>query len=32
MSIPLLSDINRQLASEYGVLIEEGPDANVALR
>ena len=29
---PLLADITKAVAREYGVLIEEGPDAGVALR
>jgi len=29
---PLLADITKQVARDYGVLIEDGPDAGVALR
>jgi hypothetical protein len=29
---PLLSDLTKQIARDYEVLIEEGPDAGVALR
>ena len=29
---PLLSDLTKQVAKDYGVLIEDGEDAGVALR
>jgi alkyl hydroperoxide reductase subunit AhpC len=29
---PLLSDLSKQIAKDYGVLIEEGGDAGVTLR
>ncbi|KAJ3181375.1 hypothetical protein HDU85_003690 [Gaertneriomyces sp. JEL0708] len=32
LSIPLLSDITKSLSKDYGVLIEDGEDAGVALR
>ena len=32
MKIPLLADITKQVSKDYGVLIEEGGDAGVALR
>ncbi len=32
MDIPLLSDINKRIASDYNVLITEGDNAGVALR
>ncbi|KAJ3033864.1 hypothetical protein HK097_004704 [Rhizophlyctis rosea] len=32
MKIPILADITKQIARDYGVLVEEGPDAGVALR
>jgi len=32
MQIPLLADITKQIAKDYGVLIEEGADAGIALR
>ncbi|KAJ3014484.1 hypothetical protein HKX48_005120 [Thoreauomyces humboldtii] len=32
MKIPLLADVTKKIAHDYGVLIEEGPDAGVALR
>ncbi|KAJ3149223.1 hypothetical protein HDU89_003939 [Geranomyces variabilis] len=32
MKIPLLADVQKTLAHSYGALIEEGPDAGVALR
>jgi alkyl hydroperoxide reductase subunit AhpC len=31
-SYPLLSDLTKQVARDYEVLIEDGPDAGVALR
>lgn len=31
-SYPLLADLTKQIARDYEVLIEEGPDAGVALR
>lgn len=31
-NFPLLSDLTKQIARDYEVLIEEGPDAGVALR
>jgi alkyl hydroperoxide reductase subunit AhpC len=32
MDIPLISDITKDISKQYGVLIEEGPDAGVSLR
>merc|ERR1711974_119048 len=32
LNIPLVSDINRKISSDYGVLVEDGADAGVALR
>lgn len=32
MKIPLLSDITKQISRDYGVLLEDGKDAGVALR
>ncbi|KAI8909535.1 thioredoxin-like protein [Gorgonomyces haynaldii] len=32
MKIPLLADITKQIAADYGVLVDEGEDAGVALR
>ncbi|KAI8909972.1 peroxiredoxin [Powellomyces hirtus] len=32
MKIPLLADVQKKLSRDYGVLIEDGPDAGVALR
>ena len=32
MAIPILADITKQIASDYGVLVQEGGDAGVALR
>jgi len=32
MNIPIIADITKQIASDYGVLIEEGDDAGIALR
>ncbi len=32
MDIPLLADVTKQIARDYGVLIEEGPDAGLAAR
>lgn len=32
MSIPLLADITKQTAQDYGVLVADGPDAGVAFR
>lgn len=32
MQMPLLSDITKQIARDYGCLIEDGPDAGVAFR
>lgn len=32
MNIPLLADITKKISSDYGVLIEDGPDAGVSLR
>ena len=32
INFPLLSDITKQFSRDYGVLIEEGPDAGHALR
>ena len=29
---PLVADLSKQIARDYGVLVEEGPDAGVALR
>jgi peroxiredoxin (alkyl hydroperoxide reductase subunit C) len=31
-NFPLVSDLTKQAARDYEVLIEEGPDAGVALR
>lgn len=31
-SYPLVADLSKQIAKDYGVLVEEGPDAGVALR
>jgi len=32
MNLPLVSDITKQIASDYGVLVEDGADAGVAFR
>jgi hypothetical protein len=32
MNIPLVSDITKQISKDYGVLLEDGPDAGVSLR
>jgi alkyl hydroperoxide reductase subunit AhpC len=32
MSYPLLADLTKSIAKDYGVLIEDGPDAGVTLR
>jgi len=32
MKIPLVSDITKQISKDYGVLLEDGPDAGVSLR
>ena len=32
MKIPLIADLNKKISSDYGVLIQDGPDAGVALR
>ena len=32
MKIPILADITKKIAKDYGVLVEEGPDAGLALR
>ncbi|KAJ1558744.1 Peroxiredoxin-2 [Nowakowskiella sp. JEL0078] len=32
MKIPLIADITKKISKDYGVLIEEGPDAGIALR
>lgn len=32
MKIPLISDITKKIARDYGVLVEDGNDAGVALR
>ena len=32
MNLPLLSDITHNIARDYGVLIEDGPDAGIAFR
>jgi alkyl hydroperoxide reductase subunit AhpC len=32
MQIPILSDLTKSIARDYGVLIEEGEDAGVAFR
>lgn len=32
MDIPLLSDVNKTIARDYGCLIEEGEDAGIAFR
>jgi len=32
MKIPLVSDLTKQISRDYGVLLEEGPDAGVSLR
>ncbi|KAJ3160678.1 hypothetical protein HDU86_000437 [Geranomyces michiganensis] len=32
MKIPILADVTKKIATDYGVLIKEGPDAGVALR
>ncbi|KAJ3169001.1 hypothetical protein HDU88_001328 [Geranomyces variabilis] len=32
MKIPILADVTKKIASDYGVLIADGPDAGVALR
>lgn len=29
---PLVADLTKQIATDYGVLIEDGPDAGVTLR
>jgi alkyl hydroperoxide reductase subunit AhpC len=32
MDIPLLADVTKKVSRDYGVLIEEGPDAGLAAR
>ena len=32
MNIPLIADVTKQISKDYGVLIEDGADAGVALR
>jgi peroxiredoxin (alkyl hydroperoxide reductase subunit C) len=32
MQIPLISDITKKISRDYGVLIEDGPDAGLSLR
>jgi peroxiredoxin (alkyl hydroperoxide reductase subunit C) len=32
ISYPLLADLTKQISKDYEVLIEDGPDAGVALR
>jgi alkyl hydroperoxide reductase subunit AhpC len=32
MKIPLLADVTKSISSDYGVLIEQGPDAGLAAR
>ena len=32
MSIPILSDLTKSIAKDYGVLLESGPDSGIALR
>ena len=32
MKIPIIADITKKIATEYGVLIEDGPDAGIPLR
>ncbi|KAJ3299563.1 hypothetical protein HK104_008449 [Borealophlyctis nickersoniae] len=32
MKIPILEDITKKISRDYGVLLEDGPDAGVALR
>jgi hypothetical protein len=32
MSIPIIADITKKISKDYGVLIEEGGDAGIALR
>jgi len=32
MELPLVSDITKQISKDYGVLLEDGPDAGVSLR
>jgi peroxiredoxin (alkyl hydroperoxide reductase subunit C) len=32
INFPLLSDITKHISRDYGILIEEGPDAGHALR
>jgi peroxiredoxin (alkyl hydroperoxide reductase subunit C) len=32
MSIPLVSDIQKTISDDYGVLIKEGGDAGISLR
>jgi alkyl hydroperoxide reductase subunit AhpC len=32
MNIPIISDLNKSISRDYGVLIEDGPNAGVALR
>jgi alkyl hydroperoxide reductase subunit AhpC len=32
MKIPILADVTKQIARDYGVLVEQGGDAGVALR
>ena len=32
VSYPLLSDITKRISQDYGVLIEDGEDAGIALR
>ena len=32
MAIPMVSDVTKQIAKDYGCLIEDGDDAGVAFR
>lgn len=32
LNYPLIADVTKSISKDYGVLIEEGPDAGVALR
>lgn len=32
LNIPIIADITKKVSKDYGVLIEEGPDAGIALR
>ena len=32
VDFPLLSDITKNISKDYGILVEEGPDAGVSLR